>query len=245
MAGVTSGAVSRTRGGDVIDRDRLLADLRRLRADLEDDLRTRCAEEPRLEAHLRGVHREAVAGKRSAEAWESWLDEHLTQVAVAWILGCVFVRFLEDNALVDPPRLSGPGDRRRRALDEHTLYFRTHPEESDRDYLLHVFRTVAALPVADRIFDEAHNPVWSLEPPGESFRAPSGDAAGRLLGLWQRIDPDSGALAHDFTDPAWDTRFLGDLYQDLSESARRALRAAPDARVRGRVHPRPHSRPRR
>ena len=214
----------------MIDRDRLLADLRRLRADLEDDLRARCAEEPRLAAHLRDVHREAVAGERTAEAWESWLDEHLTQVAVAWILGCVFVRFLEDNALVDPPRLSGPGDRRRRALDEHTLYFRAHPEESDRDYLLHVFRAVAALPVADRIFDEAHNPVWSLEPPGEPFRAPSGDAAGRLIGLWQRIDPDSGALAHDFTDPAWDTRFLGDLYQDLSESARKryALLQTPE-----------------
>ena len=205
----------------MIDRDRLLADLKRLRSDLEDDLRARCGEEPRLEAHLRGVHREAVAHERTAETYDSWRDEHLTQVAVAWILGCVFVRFLEDNALVDPPRLSGPGGRRQRALDEHTLYFREHPEESDRDYLLHVFRAVAALPIADRIFDEAHNPIWSLEQPGEQFRAPSGDAAGRLLGLWQRIDPDSGALAHDFTDTAWDTRFLGDLYQDLSESARK------------------------
>ena len=128
------------------------------------------------------------------------------------------------------PRLSGPGSRRQRALDEHTLYFRAHPERSDRDYLLHVFRSVAALPVADRVFDEAHNPIWSLEQPGEQFRAPSGDAAGRLLGLWQRIEPDSGALAHDFTDPAWDTRFLGDLYQDLSESARKryALLQTPE-----------------
>ncbi len=214
----------------MIDKDRLLADLKRLRSDLEDDLRARCGEEPRLEAHLQGVHREAVAHERTAETYDSWRDEHLTQVAVAWILGCVFVRFLEDNALVDPPRLSGPGARRQRALDEHTLYFRAHPEESDRDYLLHVFRAVAALPVADRIFDEAHNPIWSLEQPGEQFRAPSGDAAGRLLGLWQRIDPDSGALAHDFTDPAWDTRFLGDLYQDLSESARKryALLQTPE-----------------
>ena len=214
----------------MIDRDRLLADLKRLRADIEDDLQARCREHPGLEAHLRGVHREAVAQERTAESYDSWRDEHLTQVAVAWILGCVFVRFLEDNALVDPPRLSGPGGRRQRALDEHTLYFRAHPEESDRDYLHHVFRAVAALPGADRIFDEAHNPIWSLEQPGEEFRAPSGDAAGRLLGLWQRIDPDSGALAHDFTDPAWDTRFLGDLYQDLSESARKryALLQTPE-----------------
>ena len=28
-----------------------------------------------------------------------------------------------------------------------------------------------------------------------------------------------GVLVHDFTDPEWDTRFLGDLYQDLSEAA--------------------------
>ncbi len=28
-------------------------------------------------------------------------------------------------------------------------------------------------------------------------------------------------LVHDFTDPDWDTRFLGDLYQDLSEAARK------------------------
>ena len=158
----------------------------------------------------------------------------MTQVAVAWILGCVFVRFLEDNGLVDPPRLSGPGERRGRALDEHTLYFRAHPTGSDRDYLLHVFRAVAALPVARQLFDAEHNPIWSLEQPGRAFRAPSGDAAGRLLDLWRRIDPDSGALAHDFTDPAWDTRFLGDLYQDLSE------REAPrrDRRLHGRArHP--------
>ena len=214
----------------MIDAARLLADLTRLRADLEEDLRGRCADDPELDAFLQGEHRRAITRERTAETYDSWRDEHLTQVAVAWILGCVFVRFLEDNALVDPPRLSGPGDRRQRALDEHNLYFRAHPTDSDRDYLLHVFRAVAALPVAGQLFDEEHNPIWSLEQPGREFRAPSGDAATRLLGLWQRIDPDSGTLAHDFTDPAWDTRFLGDLYQDLSESARKryALLQTPE-----------------
>lgn len=148
-----------------------------------------------------------------------------TQVAVAWILGCVFVRFLEDNGLVDPPRLSGPGDRRKRALDEHNLYFRAHPTDTDREYLLHVFRAVAALPVAGQLFHERHNPLWFVD-----TEMLSGDAARRLLRLWQRIDPDSGALAHDFTDRAWDTRFLGDLYQDLSASARKryALLQTPE-----------------
>ena len=196
----------------MIGASRLLKDLTRLRADLEDDLRARCGERPDLETSLQDEYRKAFARERTAGTYETWREERLTQVAVAWILGCVFVRFLEDNALVDPPRLSGPGSRREWAFDEHTVYFRAHPTDSDREYLLHVFRAVAALPVADQIFDEKHNPLWSL--------GPSGDAATGLLDLWRRIDPDSGGLAHDFADPAWDTRFLGDLYQDLSESAR-------------------------
>ena len=207
----------------MIDPSLLLADLQRLRADLESDLRERCEEHPNLETSLRQEYRRAVARKRTAaDTYNAWREERLTQVAVAWILGCVFVRFLEDNSLVDPPRLSGSGERRRRALDEHTLYFRKHPTDTDREYLLHVFRAVAALPVADQIFDEKHNPLWSL--------GPSGDAATMLLGLWQRIAPDSGTLVHDFTDPAWDTRFLGDLYQNLSESARKryALLQTPE-----------------
>ena len=40
-----------------------------------------------------------------------------------WLLACVFVRFLEDNALVDPPRLAGPGPRLQLARDQRTLYF--------------------------------------------------------------------------------------------------------------------------
>ncbi len=174
---------------------------------------------------MQDEYRRAFERERTAETYDSWREERLTQVAVAWILGCVFVRFLEDNALVDPPRLSGPGDRRRRALDEHNLYFRAHPTDTDREYLLHVFRAVAALPVAGQLFDEEHNPLWSVDP-----ELLSGDAATRLLGLWQRIDPESGALGHDFTDSALDTRFLGDLYQDLSEGARKqyALLQTPE-----------------
>ncbi|MFN9880342.1 MAG: hypothetical protein ACK557_17875, partial [Planctomycetota bacterium] len=41
---------------------------------------------------------------------------------------------------------------------------------------------------------------------------------------------NTGELLHDFTDPNWDTRFLGDVYQDLSEAARKkyALLQTPD-----------------
>jgi Eco57I restriction-modification methylase len=72
------------------------------------------------------------------------------------------------------------------------------------------------------LFDERHNPVWRI--------GLSGDGAAKLLEFWQRVDPDTGAIAHDFTDPEWDTRFLGDLYQDLSEDARKryALLQTPE-----------------
>lgn len=120
----------------MIDAGRLLADLKRLRADLEDDLRVRCEEHPDLDAPLRGEYDAAHAAGRTAQPYAVWRDARLTQIAAAWLLGCVFVRFLEDNRLVDPPRLSGPGGRRRRALDEHTLYFRARPTDTDREYLL-------------------------------------------------------------------------------------------------------------
>ena len=50
---------------------------------------------------------------------------------------------------------------------------------------------------------------------------PPADACTRLLGRFRATDGDTGQLVHDFTDPALDTRFLGDLYQDLSELAKK------------------------
>ncbi len=79
-----------------------------------------------------------------------------------------------------------------------------------------------ALPAAAELFDPQAQPALGGRP--------SGDGARALLRFWQRVDPDTGALAHDFTDPDWDTRFLGDLYQDLSEAARKryALLQTPE-----------------
>ena len=58
----------------------------------------------------------------------------------------------------------------------------------------------------------------------------SGDAAMAVRQFWQQVDPNTGALRHDFTDPDWNTRFLGDLYRDLSEAARKryALLQTPE-----------------
>jgi hypothetical protein len=88
--------------------------------------------------------------------------------------------------------------------------------------LIECFREAGALPGLQTFFDESHNPVFRL--------GISGDAAMTVRHFWQQVDPNTGALTHDFTDPTWNTRFLGDLYQDLSEATRKryALLQTPE-----------------
>ena len=206
----------------MINPEVLLTDLKRLLGQLEGDLRERADEVPTLGESLRSAYDRAKQAERTAQPFETWREEYLTQAAVAWVLACVFVRFIEDNGLIDTPLLAGSGPRLDQAKDQRTLYFQQHPTDSDRDYLYYVFRKVEALPAAAPLFDERHNPLWTF--------GVSGDGATVLIEFWQRIDPATGALAHDFADPALDTRFLGDLYQDLSEAARKkyALLQTPE-----------------
>ncbi len=79
--------------------------------------------------------------------------------------------------------------------------------------LREIFRRYRILPATGEVFRD-HNPIWLL--------APSADGARSLVQAFQAVDPEKGEIRHDFTDPAWDTRFLGDLYQDLSEHAKKA-----------------------
>lgn len=206
----------------MIKPEALLSDLRTVLGHLEVDLRQRANDVPALGESLRLAYQHAKQGERTAQAFETWREEHLTQAAVAWILACVFVRFVEDNGLIDTPLLAGTGLRLEQAKDQRILYFQEHPTDSDREYLCHVFRKVEALPAAAPLFDERHNPLWTF--------GVSGDGATLLVEFWQRIDPATGVLAHDFADPELNTRFLGDLYQQLSEAARKkyALLQTPE-----------------
>ncbi len=205
----------------MLDSKLLLTQLQAVRQRIEADLRERAASVPEIQDRLSAEYEAARQAKRTGEAFGTWCEDVYTQAAVAWILGGVFVRFLEDNALIDPV-ISGPGDRRQRAVDREELYFRQHPTDSYRDYLQDVFSEVAGLPAAERLFDPRHNPLWAYPI--------SGDAAKELLQFWRKRNPDTNELLHDFTDPTWDTRFLGDLYQDLSEAARKryALLQTPE-----------------
>ena len=199
----------------MIDRTAFLADAQKLLAKLEKDLRARCDDMPEVGQAVAAEYKRAKDAGRTGQTLEEWRADAITQQAVAWVLSCVFVRFLEDNRLIDPPKLAGPGERLNRARDEHELFFRSRPHDTDREYLLAVFDDLAKRAGTRDLFGE-HNPIRQL--PG--WLSPDA-AKDLLLPFFQRIDAGSGRLVHDFTDPSLDTRFLGDLYQDLSEAARK------------------------
>jgi len=188
---------------------------RQLKA-LVDDLRVQARELPELSAWLDKQYQAAKASRRTGALFEVWLEEQLDQAAVAWILGTVFVRFCEDNDLVSRVWLAGPGDRTEAAAEAQTAYFMRHPLHNDRHWMLTAFSYLRDLRATAGIFGDG-NPVWKFPI--------SGDAAAELVRFWRR-----GAGVHSFVDERLDTRFLGDLYQDLSQYARKryALLQTPE-----------------
>lgn len=195
----------------MIDAARLLADLQGDLTELVDDLKSRVDAEAVVAAPLRAEYQAAFDARRTGRTFAEWSEDRLTQVGVAWLLACVFVRFGEDNALIDDARIAGPGRRATEARAAQQDFFVAHPNLSDRDYLHDVFRRSARLPGLSGVLAPGESPLWMVDPPA--------DTCTRLLERFRAVD-DDGGLVHDFADPAWSTRFLGDLYQDLSAFAR-------------------------
>ncbi len=200
----------------------LLSELKRLVADLSNDLLTRVKEHEEINAGLKNAFEQIKAAGRTAQAFEVWRRDYLDQVAVAWVLSCVFVRFIEDNGLTNECWLAGEGERRQRAEDNLSLFFRENPNDEYRDYFLHVFKTVGQIPACVDLFAAGKTPLWAV--------GPSGDAAMKLLAFWREIDTDTGRLKRTFEFEDSNTRFLGDLYQDLSALAKKkyALLQTPE-----------------
>jgi hypothetical protein len=111
----------------------LLTDLRTEVRALEADLRARVEEFPALDEPFRVEWEAARAAGRTASSFPAWRDGQLTQVAVAWLLACTFVRFCEDNDLVAVPRLGGPGPRRALAGDYRAAFYGSHPGAGARE----------------------------------------------------------------------------------------------------------------
>lgn len=189
----------------------LTDELKKVVLSLEDDLRERVQSQPDALAAWQEEHRAALARERTAMSWQAWRDDRVTQAAVAWALTTVFIRFCEDNRLLKPVWFAGPPERRQEALDAELAYFRANPEHTDREWILTAvehLRQVRA--TADLV--ESHSPLWTV--------SPSGQAARDLVAFW-RAKGDDGTLVREFTDPDLSTRFLGDLYQDLSDYAKK------------------------
>ncbi|MEU6628826.1 BREX-2 system adenine-specific DNA-methyltransferase PglX [Streptomyces parvus] len=198
-----------------MDRAAFVAGVRKQVRALEADLRERSEDVDRYRGGLRAMYERARASDRTAASYGAWRDEHITQAAVAWVMGTVFVRFCEDNALIDQPFIAGPGQRLTEAEERQRVYLSDHPGTSAQDWLTEAFGHLAESHVAmARIFDKGRNVLWALRPSPQS--------AAELVEFWRSRGED-GSLRFDFTDPELDTRFLGDLYQDISETARKAF----------------------
>jgi hypothetical protein len=206
----------------VIDETRLRDDLIRLLISTEKNIRTRCDEEPVVNRQIEERYQSARRAGRTGMTFSTWRENEITQAGVAWLLACVFVRFLEDNDLLGQNYLAGPGERLKTAQDRRTVWYRNHSASSDREYLLDIFAELEHLPGLKGLLGRPHNPLWSL--------GPDGDGAKAIWDFFQSADPDTRVLNHDFTDTVKSTRFLGDLYQNISESARKrfALLQTPD-----------------
>jgi hypothetical protein len=213
----------------VIDRKALLNDLKQQVKAVETDLARQVKAVGEAGARLKAEYEQARKLGRTAATWNSWLDERVTQVAVAWVLGTVFVRFCEDNRLIPEPYLTGAdGDQRELAEARYDAYVESDADPTYRGWLERAFEELGAGQAGRLLFDRKHNPLYQIPL--------SHDGARELVEFWRQRD-EAGVLVHDFTDSlnedgteGWDTRFLGDLYQDLSEAARKtyALLQTPE-----------------
>ncbi|MFG1952703.1 BREX-2 system adenine-specific DNA-methyltransferase PglX [Micromonospora sp. NPDC048830] len=185
---------------------------------LVDDLRGQVAEASGLRVELRQEHAQAQAAERVGASFETWLEDVLDQAAVAWVLGCVFVRFCEDNELVDGLWIGGadPAAPADRAVQHRQAYLIKNFRNNDRDWLKEAFGYLADLRATGKIFDQ-HNPVWRFDI--------SGPAAEELSEFFRR-----GAGKESLRRDDLNTRFLGDIYQDLSTHAKKtyALLQTPE-----------------
>jgi hypothetical protein len=188
----------------------LTTDLQQQVRILVEDLRKRVDENPELRSKWEQEHRRANEKERTAASWVEWRDDRLDQAAVAWVLTSVFIRFCEDNSLVKRVWITGPGRRRQEALDAQREFFQKHPESTDREWFLDAIDYLGSLPASRALVDKHSALRWV---------SPSGDAVTALLKFW-RDRSDGGLLVRDLHDESLSTRFLGDLYQELSEHAK-------------------------
>lgn len=188
----------------------LAGDLVRLTARIEAELSQHLAADPAIEV-LRDEYKSARGQGLTSTTWSAWLDARVSQVATAWVLATVMIRFCEDNELLDIAFAARPTD-----LADEALRV-PRPHLSAGDLIVHAIDRLRAHPVMATVFSSSH-PLWQLRP--------SHEACEELLTFWRHRTPD-GALLHDFTDASRSTEFLAGLHSALNERARKSYAQAP------------------
>ncbi|MDX3547189.1 BREX-2 system adenine-specific DNA-methyltransferase PglX [Streptomyces europaeiscabiei] len=200
----------------MIDSARLLKDLQKQVTEVEKDLRGQLGRLPEVRQRLAAEHSNAFKVGRTSSAAPQWVEERVTQASVAWVLGTVFVRFSEDNFLLKDPYIAGTGtSRQTHAHERHDHFIAEAAERTHRHWLWKAFDEIGSSPAGRSLFDKKHNPLFQIPLSNEGAKG--------LIDFWRRHEEsgsDGTSIVHDFSDPEWNTRFLGDLYQDLSQEAK-------------------------
>ncbi len=119
--------------------------------------------------------------------------------AVQFLLRTVYVRVLEDLGALEQPRIRG---------DWGFAAFReVAPALGVREFLKYTFR------------DLAHDLPALFTPSAEELPLPSEDLCRETWDLWHRLDGDRPV--YSWTSDTFESRFLGDLYQDLDAEVRK------------------------
>lgn len=190
---------------------------------LIDDMRSHLNVTPEEKASWRAQFDAAKKAERVGVAYDDWETEQLTQAAVGWVVATVFIRFIEDNELFGEGRayLSGYNTPLREAARyfERELY-RRHPEQSYRGYIEHCVNQLSTAEATKGLVEE-HSAIHIYTPTDDGARA--------IVEFWRGFNPDEED-PRALNDPDLDTRFLGDLYEHLSEFAQKkyALRQTPE-----------------
>jgi hypothetical protein len=173
---------------------------KRVRADLLAQYRA----DPALMA--RAIERLRAEESSQADS-KAWLETFAGRGAVLYILKTLYVRVLEDQNLLRPIRIRDGGT--------YGLFRQLFPRLGHAAYLR-------------RVFDDAERALPELFAPTPiEIATPSADAASAVWGVWQQAAAGGGPR-FDFRGEL-DTRFIGDLYQDLDPAvkARYALLQTP------------------
>ncbi|MES2638066.1 MAG: BREX-2 system adenine-specific DNA-methyltransferase PglX [Myxococcota bacterium] len=176
----------------------LLAALQPHVAAIAEDLRARLVDpSTRAEVAARMAATRLHAEEAVGEALNVWLDLLGRRAAVLWVLKFVYVRVLEDRALIGP-RLIDP--------THQQLFERIAPSLGDTAFVRWVFIDLAR--------PEGGLPELFATEPAEVL-APQDTHTRALLALFREADKDTRVRRFDFTGERFEGQLLGDLYQEL------------------------------